>query len=74
MIKVNQVFLFEVKEKDLLMDQGSHFFLKMFMTLFLLQFLTGTQNYKVEMCHMISEGCKLCFKTSKKNWAFAHNI
>jgi hypothetical protein len=28
MIKVNQFFLFEVKEKDLLMDQGSHFFPK----------------------------------------------
>jgi hypothetical protein len=28
MIKVSQFFLFEVKEKDLLMDQGSHFFPK----------------------------------------------
>ncbi len=28
MIKVNLFFLFEVKEKDLLMDQGSHLFPK----------------------------------------------
>jgi hypothetical protein len=28
MIKVNLFFLFEVKEKDLLMNQGSHFFPK----------------------------------------------